>query len=139
MTFVSFKEKYATTMMWYQLIENDIKLIFAYMREGEVEENLSDIENATLGAMIRKLEELDYSDDKPFISRDDYVFLKKICEKRNYWAHSAFTDFVYTKNPFSSKEYYDVCKSLEKDCQEVKIASSILEKMRVEYCGSVRG
>ncbi len=138
MTFESFKEKYATTMMRYQLIENDIKLIFAYMKKGEVEDNLNKIENKTLGTMIGLLEELDYSDGKPFISKADYEFLKGICEKRNYWAHSAFTDFVYIKNPFSSREYLEVSQSLEKDCREVERASSILEKMRIEYCGSVR-
>lgn len=125
--------------MWYQFIEHDLKLIFACMREGEVEQNLSDVEGNTLGTMIRRLEELDYSDDKPFISKSDYKFLKDICEKRNYWAHKAFADFSYLKNPFSSKEYKEISTSLNKDCEEVKRASSILERMRIEYCKNVRG
>ena len=134
MTFESFKEKYATTMMWYQLIENDLKYIYSFMLEGSVEKNYGDIENNTLGTMVRMLERLDYSDGSPYISKADYKFLLNICDKRNYWAHQAFVDFAYIKNPFSSKEYRKVSDCLAKDCEEVERACSILEKMRIEYC-----
>ena len=130
----AFKIYYAETMMNYQCIENDIKYIYAYMLAGAVNKNFEDIENKTLGTMITLLEKLDYSDNKPFISRDDYKFLKNICDRRNYWAHQAFVDFVYIKNWEYSKEYQDICRSLEKDCDEVERASGILEKMRIEYC-----
>ena len=119
MGFETFKDYYATTMMHYQRIEHDIKLIYAFMLKGNTEDNLESIDNKTLGTMIRILEKLDYSDNKPFISRDDYKFLKDICDKRNYWAHQAFVDFIYKENPLNSKEYKDIGSSLESDSNEV--------------------
>ena len=77
MNFEEFKNFYALTMMFYQRIEHDIKLIYAFMLKGDAGDNFDSIENETLGTMIRTLEKLDYSDNKPFISKDDYHFLKK--------------------------------------------------------------
>lgn len=134
MNFDDFKNYYALTMMYYQRIEHDIKLIYAYMRKGNTNDNLDSIENKTLGTMIRILEKLDYSDNKPFISKSDYQFLKNICDRRNYWAHQAFIDFLYQDSPLSSNEYRKVCISLENDYKEVERASDILEEIRVECC-----
>ena len=59
MRFEGFKIKYAETMMYYQMIENDVKLIYSFMLQGEVEDNYDSIENNTLGFMLKKLKELD--------------------------------------------------------------------------------
>ena len=134
MNFDEFKDYYALTMMYYQCIEHDIKLIYAFVLKGDINNNYDDIEKNTLGSMITILENLDYSDDKPFISRDDYKFLKKICDKRNYYAHQAFTDFIYVKDFYNSREYRKACNSIAKDYEEVKRAADILEKMRIEFC-----
>ena len=128
MNFEEFKNFYVLTMMFYQRIEHDIKLIYAFMLKGDAGDNFDSIENETLGTMIRALEKLDYSDNKPFISKDDYRFLKRICDRRNYWVHQAFIDFIYDDDPLLSKEYKDICRSLEKDYREVEKASDILEK-----------
>ena len=81
MNFDEFKNLYALTMMSYQRIEHDIKLIYAYMLKGDAINNLESIENKTLGMMVRILEELDYSDSKPFISKSDYQFLTYFSKK----------------------------------------------------------
>ena len=134
MNFDEFKDYYSLTMFYYQCIEHDIKLIYAFMCSGDINDNFGNVEKNTLGSMIVALEKLDYSDNKPYISRDDYKFLKNICDRRNYWAHQAFIDFVYVKNFTYSGEYRKVCDSLAKDYEEVKRASGILEKMRIEFC-----
>lgn len=110
-----FKQYYSTTMMHYQRIEHDIKLIYASMLEGNTNDNLDSIENKTLGMMVRILEKLDWSDNKPFISKSDYQFLKNICDRRNYWVHQAFIGFIYKDNPLSSNEYREICSLLEND------------------------
>lgn len=75
-----FKICYAETMMYYQLIENDIKLIYSYMHRGNVVQHLESAENKTLGQMIRILKELDESDGKPllFASSIDRTYLSRI-------------------------------------------------------------
>lgn len=138
MNFDDFKNFYALTMMCYQRIEHDIKLIYAYMLKGNTSENLDSIENKTLGTMVRILEKLDNSDGKPFISKSDYQFLKDICDKRNYWAHQAFVDFLYENNALFSNEYRNISSLLENDYKEVERASDILEEMRIECCDKYR-
>ena len=64
MDFNTFKIKYAETMMNYQKLENYIKCIYAYMCAGDVTKHIADIENKTLGIMVRKLMILDNSDVK---------------------------------------------------------------------------
>ena len=84
MDFETFKSKYVETMMYYQVIEHDIKFIYAYMLRGDINKHFDDIETTTLGTMINKLRDLDYSDNKPLISKGDYNFLSQICANRNH-------------------------------------------------------
>ena len=134
MDFDTFKIKYAETMLNYQLIEHDIKCIYAYMLKGNINENFDDIDNKTLGQMVRKLKELDQSDGKPLISAGDYNFLMQICDNRNHWAHRVFTEFIYETNWLNSKKYQKQCDKIDKDLEKIEYASKILEGIRVDYC-----
>lgn len=130
-----FKILYGETMMYYQLIENNIKLIYSYMHKGNVVQHFEAVESKTLGQMIRTLKKLDESDGKPLINAADYNFLAQICDNRNHWAHQAFIEFMYVQeNTFNSKKYKKQCDKLAKDHDRVKRASEILEKIRIEYC-----
>ncbi len=138
MEFDTFKSMYAETMMNYQVIEHDIKYLYAYMLRGDVNEHLESIENMTLGQMIRMLKELDYSDNEPLIALSDYNFLYKICDNRNHWAHNAFLEFIYKDNWLYSREFNKEFEKLQKDHERVAQAANILEEIRVEYCSSHR-
>ena len=61
-----------------------------------------------------------------------------ICDKRNYYAHQVFIDFIYKDSPLSSNEYKDISALLESDYKEVIRASDILEEMRIERCDKYR-
>ena len=134
MDFLEFKDKYAETMMFYQIMENDIKLIYAFMRDGDPSENYERIENMTLGQAINALEDLDYSSDDPLISKDSYNFMSQICENRNHWAHKVFLSFLYADDWQNTKEYQKQCRKLEKDHDRLKRAYRLLEKFRLDYC-----
>ena len=136
MNFVDFELMYADTMLNYQRIENDIKLIYSFMSEGNVDDNYEQIENKTLGQMIRLLQDLDNRNETPIISASDYNFLKQICDNRNHWAHQVFLEFIYEdcEDFTQTKEYNKQCRKLIKDNARVERASDILEKIRIEYC-----
>lgn len=138
MEFKEFKIKYAETMLNYQAIEHNIKFIYAFMKAGDVNKHFYEIENKTLGKMIRKLKELDNSDKKLYISSGDYNFLTQICDNRNHWAHSVFTEFIYKNDCFSLREYQKQCAKLGKGHDRVQAAFDILEKIRIDYCKSIR-
>ena len=137
MDFDEFRLMYATTMVRYQMLEHDIKCIYAYMRVGDIDKHFDEIENKTLGYMIRELERLDNSDNDPLISSNDYEFLKEVCDNRNHWAHEVFIEFIYEKNFYKSKAYKKECDRLEKDYYRISRASDILENIRIDYCKNI--
>ena len=88
------------TIMNCQAIEHDIKLIYAGMKAGDMDDNLAMIakKKMTLGTVVSNLKALDRSDDKWFFSDGDYELLKKITDIRNHWAHKAYCEFIYSNN-----------------------------------------
>lgn len=81
---------------------------------------------------------LDNEDNKSLISAVDYNFLTQICDNRNHCAYNVFLEFVYKNNWINSKEYQKQCTKLEKDHDRVEAASDILDKIRIDYCKSIR-
>ena len=95
MTFDEFKILHSETVMYYQIIEHDLKYIYSYMLKGDIDEHFDKIGTRTLGQMVKMLKDLDNSDGDPLISASDYNFLSQITDNRNLWCHSNFTDFIY--------------------------------------------
>ena len=61
-----------------QCIENNLRVIYAAMCKGNFKSNLQSLNKANLGKIARELEELDYSDDFPELSQDDYEVIDEI-------------------------------------------------------------
>ena len=99
MDFERFKNILGETIVLYQFIEYDLRIIYAGMLEGNFDENLELAFNnrkiSGLGSIIRTLEKLDFSDDKPYLSKVDYKLLKDLAGDRNYFCHQCATDFMY--------------------------------------------
>ncbi len=72
------------TIMYCQVIEHDVKRIYAAMHKGDYYENLERVDKWTLGKCVQELKKLDFSDHDPYISASDYNFLKQMTEKRNH-------------------------------------------------------
>ena len=130
MTFEEFKQLHSETIMYCQCIEHDLKWIYSYMLKGNQYETFETLEKTTLGALVKKLKELDNSDNNPFISNDDYNFLKQMTDKRNYWCHQCYIDFIYEDNFIDSPEYNKVCNKLIRDHDRFEIVSNNVEKVR---------
>lgn len=137
MDFDRFKILHSETIMYYQVVEHDLKLIYAYMRKGDVQDNLEMVENRTLGQMIDMLKELDNEDGNPNISSGDYNYLKQLSKNRNHWAHKVFTDFMYEDNFLYSTEYSKQCTKLEKDHDRLSVVFRNVEKVRIRLCSEV--
>lgn len=120
------------TIMYCQIIEHDVKRIYAAMLKGDYYENLEIVERQTLGQTLSKLKELDISDNKPYISKSDYNFLKQMTEKRNHWCHETYQTFLYNKQFLQSSEYLDECRKLERDNKKLSSVCDALENVRVQ-------
>lgn len=112
MNFDEFRIKHSDLIHFFQIIEGDLKWIFAIMRKGDLDDNYAKVENLTLGQIVNNLKTLDKSEGEQYISDSDYNFLKQMTEKRNYWCHVFYRDFLYVDNWEYSKEYAEVCRKL---------------------------
>lgn len=121
------------TIMYCQIIEGDIKHIYCAMRKGDIFENFFMIEQQkwTLGETLVELQKLDYSDNRPYLSLEDYDYLRKLTRKRNHWCHESYINFVYLGEDFaSSKEYQKECRRLIEDNQTLAEVYKKLEQLR---------
>lgn len=117
------------TIMHCQTIEHDIKLIYAGMKAGDMDETLDMIEEKkmTLGMVLKNLKELDYSDDNHFFSDSDFELLKDITNIRNHWAHKAYCEFVYSRD---NNDFIRQARRLENDHNRLERLSETIEKVR---------
>ena len=138
MTINQFKILHSETLMFYQIIENDLKIIFAFMHCGNPNYNYNIVDNKSLGQIIKELKELDFSDGKSLISSSDYNFLSQITQNRNHWAHQTYINFIYNDNYIESQEYNKECVKLSKDHDRAQSVCQSLEKIRLDYCKCVQ-
>ncbi len=120
------------TVMYCQLIEHDVKHLYACMHIGDFYDNLNKISNLSLGQTVVKLKELDFSSENPYISASDYNFLKQMTEKRNHWCHQTYQNFLYNQNFLGSYEFNNECNKLKRDNEKLKIVQATLEKIRIQ-------
>lgn len=85
------------TIMECQRIEHDIKLIYAGMLKGDLNENLKIVKDKALGQVLVELKKLDNSVGNPCLKQSDYNLLKEIKDVRNWLVHKAYMDFIYDK------------------------------------------
>lgn len=115
-----------------QCIEHDIKIMYAGMLRGDFYKNLDSVVNKPLGPVLKKLEELDYSDESPYLSRDDYALLNEIKEIRNYWVHKGYIDFLYGTVDNYQKRIDKQYEKLSNDVNRLIPLTTQLENVRIE-------
>ena len=124
--FDEYKYLLGETIILYQLMENDLKLIYAGMLEGSFYKNIEMVRGTYkgLGQIILALEELDNSDRAPYFNKDTYVLLNKLARQRNYYCHQCCVDFCY--NPYfrDSIEFKDSLAKLRITNTNIKSVQS---------------
>lgn len=114
-----------------QCIEHDVKIMYAGMLKGDFSQNLQTVINKPLGPVLTKLEELDYSDDSPYLARDDYALLNEIKTIRNYWVHKGYIDFLYGTIEDYQNRMETQFQRLAVDCQKLIVLAQQLENIRI--------
>ena len=115
-SFDRYKYLLGETIMLYQLMENDLKLMFVGMCSGDFDANLEKVKATYkgLGQIVQALEQLDNSDSTPYFDEETYRLLNRLARQRNYYCHQCCVEFCY--NPYF------------RDTEEYKVALSKLEK-----------
>lgn len=115
-----FKIMLGDTIMLYQVVENDIRIIRAQMRKGDPEQNLEEDKEKYkgMGQIIYALEELDKNNHPQFFGDDVYRNLKRISHFRNYYCHECAIEFVY-ESKFPNPKFEEVFSKLKADHEEL--------------------
>ena len=116
----NFKILLGDTIMLYQVLENDIRVIRAHMRSGDPLENLKEDKETYkgLGQLIYALEELDKGSEPRFFADDFYRNLKRIAHFRNYYCHECAISFAY-ESEFPNPKFNDAFFRLKRDHDEL--------------------
>ncbi len=138
MTLDTFKLIHSELIKQVQLIENDLRLIYAAMKPGDFDDNFDTLERANLGRISMELKQLDYSDGYPDLAPEDYETIDSIRLIRNYWCHQCYLDFVYLSDEGIREEKFgEISERLVADEKRVWSLHKKLEKIRniklVEY------
>ncbi len=133
MTRDKFKLIHSELIMQVQLIENDLRLIYAAIKSGDFDDNIDYLEKANLGRIIKELKRLDYSDGSPDLSEKDYELLNQIREIRNYWCHQCYLDYVYIADDLiREKTFQEIAEKLHNDEYRTWNLHERMEKIRVK-------
>lgn len=128
-----FKYYLGETILCYQLIEHDLKIIYAGMLRGNFNDNIAIVsdEYHGMGQIIKALQELENGSKNSFFSFADYKLLKSLARERNYFCHQCIIDFGYIKNFLNSNEYKLACDKLKKANCEILPLQKQTEKIRL--------
>ena len=127
-----FDETVGVLIKTCQCIEHDVKIMYAGMLRGDFYKNLDTVVNKPLGPVLKKLEELDYSDGAPYFSRDDYTLLNEIKEIINYWVHKGYIDFLYGTVDSYQRNIDKQYGKLSNDVNRLIPLATQLENVRIE-------
>lgn len=139
MTRDKFKIIHSELIQQVQCIENNLRVIYAAMRKGNFKSNLQSLNKSNLGKIARELEALDYSDDFPELSQDDYEVIDEIRTIRNYWCHQCYLDFVYIQDNLQREQAFQrIAQRLHYDENRTYDLFQKTEEMRIAMLNKYR-
>ena len=111
-----FKAMHSEIIMYFQCIEYDMKRIYSGMSADNYFDCMDMLDGKNWGVILNKLKELDHSDDDPYFTDEDYKLLDEIRERRNYWCHQCYLDYVYISNDYDRQARLErLCRQLENE------------------------
>lgn len=114
------------TIILYQQMENDLKLIYAGMLDGQYYKNIEHVRSTFkgLGQIIVALEQLDNSDSTPYFSKETYALLNKLARQRNFYCHQCCIDFCYNPDFENSIEFKEGLTRLRRTNEIIKFVQT---------------
>ena len=133
----NFKFVVGETIAFCQMVEHDLKVIFATIASGDFNENFEFFKTWTLGQTVNEIEAFDEELETPNFTRKEYAILKSMTKKRNYICHEIFRTFAYIKNFGESKEFELACDVLLDFHEDVVEIAKSIERVRIRSCANL--
>lgn len=119
----------------YQCIEFDLRRIYSAMVDRDFDDTMDELEDKNWGELLTRLKRLDNSDGKPYISSDDYELLDKIRERRNYWCHQCYLDFMYLERYEQEERLIKLVRQVENELNRTRKIQKRVEDIYLYYWG----
>lgn len=132
MNYETFTFLHSETIKFCQIIEGDLKWIYSFLHIGDIYQTRDSLDTLGFGQIVKKLKQLDNSDGNPVLSASDYNFLGQMAQKRNYWCHECYRDFVYINSWEYSSEFTKVCNKLQKDHDKLQVVCRNVENLKLK-------
>lgn len=117
----------------YQCIEFDMRRIYSAMVEGDYDDSMDELWDKNWGVLLARLKKLDNSDGKPYISEKDYDLLDEIRERRNYWCHQCYLDFVYLEEGEYDARLSKMIRQVENELNRTKKIQRSFENIYLRH------
>ena len=135
----TFKLIHSELIQQVQCTEFNLKRIYAAMKDGNFNDNFNDLKNSNLGVIARKLKDLDYSDNLPEFTEEEYKTIDDIRKIRNYWCHQCYLDYIYIQNDnereirfqeIANRLHYDELRTYDLFKKTESMYKYVIEKYR---------
>ena len=116
-----------------QCVEADLKKILSHRAAEAGVELPSESSTWTLGQSVIELENIDMGMEKPFFSRSDYAFLKKVTHIRNHYAHHCYLDWVHEEGSARKGAFDQSAAKLVEDHNHLMVLFELMERIASKF------
>ena len=128
-----FRKLHSEIIENYQCIEYDMKRIYSAMSAEDFDDNMEWLSNNNWGMILNKLKKLDNSDNNPYFTDEEYSILNEIRERRNYWCHQCYLDWVYIGDDYKRQNRLErMTRQLENEHNRAMKIQRKMEKIYIE-------
>lgn len=130
MTLQEFRIAHSTVMEHYQFIEMHLEGIYAVLSKNGFIDGLENVRFFSISKTIQMIQNQEKRLDIRVISDSEYEDLNDICQRRNFWTHSCYTDMAFDSKTDGPKKEADI-KQLHHDIRAAEQMREILLQKKI--------
>ena len=127
-----FRIAHSTLIEHYQFIEAHLEGIYAAVSDKAFLDGIREIEKDSLGGVVRELRELEKGKKLRILSEEEYVQLRQIIDRRNYWCHCCYFDMPFDRETGGPARVRDV-QQLFEDMREAQQWREMILNRKLEW------
>ena len=116
MVLKEFRIIHSTLIEHYQIIEAHLEGIYAAISGKPFGEGLKEVEKGSLSSAVRELRELEKEKGIAVLTTEEYMQLRQIIERRNFWCHCCYFEMAFdlqTGGPAKVRDVQQLLQDLE--------------------------
>ena len=132
MSIEKFRLLHSTIIEHYQFIEFHLEGLYAKICEKDFVAGLDDVKKTNIHRILQEIRKIEKEEQVSIFSVLEYERIEKICERRNFWCHNCYTDFVFDRKTGDLKNSKDKLILIE-DLKEAELVRNMLYEKKLNY------